>query len=121
MNKQICKRCGSEEVARLKWVNVNTDEIYDAYSGTELEWCFNCEDETTIIDCDERVRQFYSDDFGYVTVRYMISDLDGTNLMEGVKISSEDEEFEPIEYYGLGAILLSYDEVHEIIKSNLNE
>jgi hypothetical protein len=47
---QVCKDCGSEEVARCKWVNVNTEEIYSADSGTTLEWCFNCKNETNIID-----------------------------------------------------------------------
>lgn len=46
--EQICDKCLSSEVARCKWVNVNTDHIYDADSGTYLEWCFDCNDETTI-------------------------------------------------------------------------
>ncbi|MBE0662839.1 MAG: hypothetical protein IH597_10240 [Bacteroidales bacterium] len=48
--KQVCSDCGSEEVARCKWVNVNTDHIYDADSGTVLEWCFNCNEQTTIVE-----------------------------------------------------------------------
>jgi hypothetical protein len=47
---QVCEDCGSEEVARCKWVNVNTEEIYSADSGNNLEWCFNCKNETNIID-----------------------------------------------------------------------
>jgi len=50
---QICKDCGSKEVARCKWVNVNTEEIYSADSGTNLEWCFNCKSETNIIDKED--------------------------------------------------------------------
>jgi hypothetical protein len=50
---QVCKSCGSEEVARCKWVNVNTEEIYSADSGTTLEWCFNCKSETNIIDKED--------------------------------------------------------------------
>lgn len=50
---QICKYCSSEEVARCKWVNVNTEEIYSADSGTTLEWCFNCKSETSIIDKED--------------------------------------------------------------------
>lgn len=47
--KEICDKCGSSEVARCKWVNVNTDHIYSADSGTYIEWCFGeCKDETTI-------------------------------------------------------------------------
>lgn len=52
---QVCKRCGSDEVARCKWVNVNNDTIYSADSGTFLEWCMNCEDETSIIDQSEYI------------------------------------------------------------------
>jgi hypothetical protein len=50
---QVCKSCGSEEVARCKWVNVNTEEVYSADSGTNLEWCFNCKSETNIIDKED--------------------------------------------------------------------
>jgi len=50
---QVCKECGSEEVARCKWVNVNTEEIYSADSGTTLEWCFDCKSETNIIDKED--------------------------------------------------------------------
>ncbi len=50
---QVCKDCGSKEVARCKWVNVNTEEIYSADSGTTLEWCFNCKSETNIIDKED--------------------------------------------------------------------
>ena len=52
--KQVCETCGSEDVARCQWVNVNTEYIYSADSGTNLEWCFgNCNSETTIIDIDD--------------------------------------------------------------------
>jgi len=51
--QQVCKNCGSNAVARCKWVNVNHNEIYDADSGTVLEWCMACEEETSIIDSDE--------------------------------------------------------------------
>jgi len=50
---QVCKECGSEEVARCKWVNVNTEEIYSADSGTTLEWCFDCKSETNVIDKED--------------------------------------------------------------------
>ncbi len=50
---QVCKDCGSKEVARCKWVNVNTEEIYSADSGITLEWCFNCKTETNIIDKED--------------------------------------------------------------------
>ncbi|HNG68613.1 MAG TPA: hypothetical protein PLP63_06695 [Saprospiraceae bacterium] len=48
---ECCKDCGSHHVARLKWVNVNTEELYsDAYAGIETEWCMNCKEETTIVE-----------------------------------------------------------------------
>lgn len=47
---QECKHCGSQEVARLKWVNVNDDTIYHSESGTSIEWCMECKSETTIIE-----------------------------------------------------------------------
>jgi hypothetical protein len=52
---QICKKCNSTEVARCKWVNVNTDKIYDLNSGTTLEWCMNCKEETNIIEENEKL------------------------------------------------------------------
>jgi len=52
--KEVCASCGSDKVARCKWVDVNTDEIYDADSGTSLEWCFGkCQEETDIISSDD--------------------------------------------------------------------
>lgn len=54
---QVCKNCGSKKVARCKWVNVNTEEIYSADSGTTLEWCFGkCKNETTIIDKEDFIK-----------------------------------------------------------------
>lgn len=48
---QICKNCKSREVARCRWVNPNDNTIYhDVDSGTFLEWCMECRDETTIIN-----------------------------------------------------------------------
>lgn len=61
--KQVCKHCGSEEVARCKWVNVNTDEIYSHESGINTEWCFGeCNSETSIIDSAEYHEQQDDDD-----------------------------------------------------------
>ena len=48
-----CKKCGSEEVARCKLVNVNTDEVYDADSGTTLDRCMDCKNDTTIVDIQD--------------------------------------------------------------------
>lgn len=56
---QICSTCGSPEVARCKWVNVNTDEIYNADSGTTLEWCMKCKSETVIKE--EETNKIYMD------------------------------------------------------------
>lgn len=52
--KQRCESCGSEDVARLQWVNVNTEEVYDADPGIYTEWCFGeCEDQTNIISYED--------------------------------------------------------------------
>ena len=45
--EEYCPVYQSTEVARCKWVNPNTDYIYSQDSGTTLEWCFNCHEETT--------------------------------------------------------------------------
>src|SRR5438067_1187633 len=73
--KQVCKECGSTEVARCKWVNVNNNAIYDADSGTTLEWCFGrCQGETQIIeeedyideDMEEKYIEFLESHFEYI-------------------------------------------------------
>lgn len=55
INIQCCKTCGSLEVARLNWVNVNTDEIYyDKDTEIYTEWCYGfCNSETSIIDINK--------------------------------------------------------------------
>lgn len=54
---QVCKKCGSHEVARQAWVNVNYEEIYlSADPGMETEWCFgDCNSETSIVDDNEEL------------------------------------------------------------------
>ena len=66
--KQVCKKCGSKEVARCKWINVNDQEMYDADSGTTLEWCFGeCQEQTNIIDSEDfRVWQPEFDENGNI-------------------------------------------------------
>ncbi len=51
--KQICYNCGSDQVARLEWVNVNTGEPISGDPGVYTEWCFNCENQTRIIEENE--------------------------------------------------------------------
>lgn len=59
--KQCCAECGSNAVARLQWVNVNTEQIYgDVDSGTSLEWCMRCKSETKIIE-DSEYRKHHVD------------------------------------------------------------
>ncbi len=48
--KQICDKCGSDQVARLEWVNVNTGEPLSGDPGVYTEWCFSCEEQTKIIE-----------------------------------------------------------------------
>lgn len=53
---QVCKKCKSEDVMVMRWVNPNTGEISDNQAGTEglVDWCNNCKNETTIIEkCNE--------------------------------------------------------------------
>lgn len=59
---QLCKECGSKEVARCKLVNVNTEEIYSNDSGITLEWCFKCKNETNIIDEDDYIKPLNKQD-----------------------------------------------------------
>lgn len=50
---QVCKHCESIQVARCKWVNPNTNEIYhNEEFNIILEWCMNCKSETIIIEDD---------------------------------------------------------------------
>ena len=41
--KQVCSKCGSDDVYRLKWQNVNTEEVdSNIESGINNEYCNNC-------------------------------------------------------------------------------
>jgi hypothetical protein len=47
---EICKNCKSDNVARLQWVNPNTNKVNNNLDpGVYTEWCFDCNKETTII------------------------------------------------------------------------
>lgn len=49
MIKQICSNCGSDQVARTRWVNPNDDSVYSEDCWSDLEWCWGeCQEETTI-------------------------------------------------------------------------
>lgn len=49
-----CSKCGGTEVARLCWVNANTEQLQpDAPVGSDVEYCFTCNDETNIISLIE--------------------------------------------------------------------
>lgn len=66
----VCKKCGSDEVLREKFVNVNTNKVYeDPETASTLEWCVNCNEETTIVE------KGYDDK----------STKDYDNLMEGLR------------------------------------
>jgi len=51
MDIYVCKECGSDNVYWCRWVNANNEELKHNQTGTEglVEWCDNCQDETTII------------------------------------------------------------------------
>lgn len=49
-----CSKCGGTEVARLCWVNANTEQLQpNAPVGSDVEYCFTCNDETNIISLIE--------------------------------------------------------------------
>lgn len=48
---EICQNCKSDNVARLQWVNPNTNEVNNIMDpGVYTEWCLNCNNETKIIE-----------------------------------------------------------------------
>lgn len=48
---EICQNCKSDNVARLQWVNPNTNEVNNVMDpGVYTEWCLNCNNETKIIE-----------------------------------------------------------------------
>ncbi len=60
---QVCKHCGSDEVARCQWTNVNNGYVYyDVDSGTSLEWCMHCKAETTIIELEDFKKEKIDED-----------------------------------------------------------
>ena len=52
---KICKHCKSEDVVKDAWVswNIETQAFDTIHNVFDLEYCNNCEGETTIIDKDE--------------------------------------------------------------------
>lgn len=49
-----CRTCGGTEVARLCWVNANTEELQpNSPVGSDAEYCFTCNDETRILSVEE--------------------------------------------------------------------
>lgn len=50
--RKVCKECGSDEVVVDAWAKWNEEtQLYDIVENVfELEYCINCEGETTIID-----------------------------------------------------------------------
>lgn len=40
---QVCSKCGSQDVYRLKWQNVNTEQVdSNIEPGVDNEYCENC-------------------------------------------------------------------------------
>lgn len=54
MSKFVCKKCGSDHIDMLAWVNVNTRE-YQEDSGVGEYYCLICDDHVEIkeIEIDE--------------------------------------------------------------------
>ena len=56
---QVCRECGSNNVYRQKWVNVNTEEIGNSiYIDNHLEWCLDCNTETKIMEVLEYFKHY---------------------------------------------------------------
>jgi len=113
---QICKKCGSTEVARCKWVNPNTSIIYNADSGTTLEWCMSCKEETVIADIDEGDKCI--DSFGKLKYLSKSNGVDcHIRLNGGLKSSKhiwydeESGEYEVINHIDDTTQRLSYEEM----------
>lgn len=54
MSKYVCKECGSENVRRKYWGDVNGDCTIEA---TDDYWCCDCEDYTEPVAKEEFNRQ----------------------------------------------------------------
>lgn len=54
--KKVCSVCGSENVANRRYVNVNTNEIYETGIGN-IHWCFDCDDTTKIVRADHLTKK----------------------------------------------------------------
>ena len=70
----ICKNCGSDQVARLEWVNVNTGEPISGDPGVYTEWCFSCEEQTQIIEEKPGRYTLKNGDRVYATGVFLIRD-----------------------------------------------
>lgn len=51
---KVCSKCGSEDVYFSAWVNYNNTIEHDTVGHEHLsDWCFDCKEETTVIDQEE--------------------------------------------------------------------
>lgn len=62
---------------------------------------------------------FKTDNYGGVKVKDCMLDLEGSNLEEGIEISSIDKEFDTIELYGFCAEDITEENIIEFLKQNL--
>lgn len=64
-------------------------------------------------------KQFYTDNYGEVTVRNAMFDVDGTNLEEGIEIKSVNGEFDLLEIFGYYDIDdMNEDDVERLIEDH---
>lgn len=73
--KHVCKYCGSDNVRRKYWGNVNGDCDFDA---SDEYWCCHCEDYTDIVSEDE-YRQSITESAGLASgnmLCYMVYECD---------------------------------------------
>lgn len=125
--KQVCKHCGSTEVARCRWVNVNNNTLYGAFSGTTLEWCFGkCLGETQIIleedymdeDMEESYMEFLGNHFEYIKgVQSKYAYMGGNSLPTA--IADVKEEFKE-ELTGIDFSHIREDAVEHYIFMGIN-
>lgn len=66
MSGIVCKSCGSDQVAKLQWINMNDKETSHEYKGTQQYYCPACGSETEPIEFDcfllAKIREIVNND-----------------------------------------------------------
>lgn len=86
--KQICKKCLSEDVMTMRWINPNTGEVALNQAGTEglVDWCNNCRNETTLTDKSDKPKDMNWDgtceECGSPDIQYCHSDAQNVHYLQ---------------------------------------